>query len=285
MSVVDLHPEELLDKHARGTLSEAERARLEGHVSTCNVCRFELAARLHFRDLEDDEVPLAPPAATTVVPPRARRRRAWVIGLAAALVGGMSFAALELTTLNHAAAPETHATAAGVKRVTPVHPVVTSLPAPNLVVESTTAVVAPHVAAEHVANTLPARAKTASAPELFRAANAARRSDDTERAIGLYKELETRYPKSDEARVSYATVGSLLLDRGDPRSALDGFNHYLSRGDGALGEEALVGRALAFQRLGQHDAEVGAWQEILRRFPASVHARLAKSRLVELGQR
>jgi predicted methyltransferase len=76
-----------------------------------------------------------------------------------------------------------------------------------------------------------------------------------------------------------------MLDRGDPRAALDGFNRYLSRGETALGEEALVGRALSSRKLGARENELAAWQEVLRRFPSSIHAELARSRLADLGER
>jgi TolA-binding protein len=310
MSIVDLHPEELLDKHARGALSETERARLATHVATCSVCRFELAVRV---DLELDvqasralaERPSVPPELAAlpgpdvaVSPPalqpvRARsRRRAWVLGLAAALVGGMSFAALsfELAAPKHDAPVSATSRARRESGSEVATTVATSAPtspsqqavAPNsaLQVASARAEEGDRVTAKGVRT---ARGLGMSAPELFRAANGARRSNDTERAIALYRELETRYPRSEESRVSYATLGSLLLDRGDARSALDGFNQYLARGDSALGEEALVGRALAFQRLGARDGETAAWQEVLRRFPASVHARVAKARLLELA--
>ncbi len=303
MSIVDLHPEELLDKHAQGALTEGEWARLEGHVSTCAVCRFELRARADFALMAVGPVDLAPPDAAAppeldLLPaplaPRRSRRRAWVLGLAAALVGGMSFAALSLELGNPwrarpvgtpGAAP--HGTPA---RAASSHeaalPSVGEAPAS---VEATTQVAAtrPADGERDRARGSPSRAPraTENAAELFRAANAARRVGDTERAVGLYRELQARYPRSEESRVSYATLGSLLLDRGEARSALDGFNQYLSRGDAALGEEALVGRALASQRLGARDGEAAAWQEILRRFPGSVHARLARTRLLELGQR
>lgn len=48
MKVVDLHPEELLDKDARGALSEEERALLQAHLARCETCRFEQAVRADF---------------------------------------------------------------------------------------------------------------------------------------------------------------------------------------------------------------------------------------------
>jgi len=59
MSVVDLHPEELLDKDERGELTADERARLDAHLDRCAACRAEVvlradfAAELHGLDGED----------------------------------------------------------------------------------------------------------------------------------------------------------------------------------------------------------------------------------------
>ena len=53
MNVVDLHPEDLLDRHARGELSPAEADRLERHLAQCESCRLEHQARTHFRSEED----------------------------------------------------------------------------------------------------------------------------------------------------------------------------------------------------------------------------------------
>jgi len=48
---VDLHPEDLFDKEARGTLSVEERERLDLHLRACAVCRFE---RLVMHDVADE---------------------------------------------------------------------------------------------------------------------------------------------------------------------------------------------------------------------------------------
>ena len=308
MSIADLHPEELLDKHARGLLSEQERTRLAAHVATCAVCRFELSARDDFASEASamlgapaDTKHPAPDSSTEELGPAPRlagrsRRRAWVVGVAAALIGGISFAALSSGVLRS-------------ERTTPPTPKTAAHAAPSIATRAAPAPLEQAGAPKEEATTLtppagspgrtddaaqaasreaaPAHATrtTPTAAELFRNANAARRAHDSERAIALYRELEARYPRSEEARVSYATLGTLMLDHGDPRAALDGFNRYLARGETALGEEALVGRALASRKLGAREAEIAAWQEVLRRFPSSIHAELARTRLAELGDR
>jgi TolA-binding protein len=49
MSIHELHPEELIDKAARGSLDASERTKLDRHLSACAVCRFETRARADFR--------------------------------------------------------------------------------------------------------------------------------------------------------------------------------------------------------------------------------------------
>jgi TolA-binding protein len=51
MKVVDLHPEELIDKLNAGELTISERERLASHLAQCSACRFEIGVRA---DLEQD---------------------------------------------------------------------------------------------------------------------------------------------------------------------------------------------------------------------------------------
>jgi|GEM_PF-702264 len=48
MTIIDLHPEDLLEKHALGVLSADETARLSLHLAHCSACRFELLVRDDF---------------------------------------------------------------------------------------------------------------------------------------------------------------------------------------------------------------------------------------------
>lgn len=59
MKIVDLHPEELLDKDARGALSEDERALLDAHLARCETCRFERMVRADFALERSEEVGLS----------------------------------------------------------------------------------------------------------------------------------------------------------------------------------------------------------------------------------
>ncbi len=58
MTISDLHPEDLLDKEARGQLSERERTLLNAHLERCAVCRFQREVRADFDlDLSDEDTP------------------------------------------------------------------------------------------------------------------------------------------------------------------------------------------------------------------------------------
>lgn len=57
MSVVDLHPEDLLDKDAMGDLDATELARLDAHLARCVPCRLERKLRADFRAELSAELP------------------------------------------------------------------------------------------------------------------------------------------------------------------------------------------------------------------------------------
>lgn len=124
-----------------------------------------------------------------------------------------------------------------------------------------------------------------SAAELFAKANEARRANETARAVGLYRELQSKFGSSREASTSRVALGRLLLDReGKAEQARPLFEAYLaSEPSGSLAEEARVGRALACMRLGDSTAERAAWRDLLEHHPSSVHADRARQRLVVLG--
>jgi len=120
---------------------------------------------------------------------------------------------------------------------------------------------------------------------LFADANRARRDGNVDRAVGLYRALQSRYPSSSESELSRALLAQLLLDRGNPEGALAAFDRYLVEDSPALGAEALVGRARALEQLGKSTQAAAAWRQVQSRFPGSVHARLAATRLAALGMR
>jgi hypothetical protein len=118
-----------------------------------------------------------------------------------------------------------------------------------------------------------------SPSSLFDEANAARRRGRMVEAAGLYRDLEARFPASPEAQLSIAVVARMELDLGESAAAAAGFSAYLATGDRALREEAMAGRAMALGRLGRTIDEAAAWRDLLRAYPGSSYATVARTRL------
>ena len=303
MTVVELHPEDLLEKEARGVLDAGERTRLDAHLAHCTTCRMERQLRADFAEELESEFPLEraiglgierasliPPARESVMvlrAPRKRRLRAvWLLAAAAVLVGGAAAAAIgireagrtspgivQASPVQTSALEATHAKAhhASIEAATPA-------PAPAEPVE--TAVAASTLASPHRAvHAVAVAAPIVGPAELFDEASLARRRGDYGRVLDLDRELEQRVPTSREAQVCRAIVGRLLLDRGDPAGAIAKFDAYLAGGAGDLGEEAMVGRATALDRLGRSDEATRAWSALVAAFPESPYAARARARL------
>ena len=111
----------------------------------------------------------------------------------------------------------------------------------------------------------------------------ARRAGWLSEAHQAYGQLLARFAGSREERAAGVLLGQLTLERGQLADALARFEGYLGTdSDGALAEEARLGRALALEQLGQRDDARRAWHELLQRHPGSVHARRARARLESL---
>jgi hypothetical protein len=117
----------------------------------------------------------------------------------------------------------------------------------------------------------------------FRLANEARQAGDHLRAGELYGMLLNRFAGTPEAHASLALFGRMLLDDGNANGALQCFDDYLRNG-GTLREDVMLGRALAFQRIGPRAAsdEARAWSALLDAYPGTVHTARARRRLLEL---
>ena len=287
--------EDLSVRARRGSLSETERRNFEhARASSASVnvahqvgCDFDRIGAVRPSDDEliarvVDKVARAPRSAVA-------RRRGFRLGLilAATLAATSAGAALWSARdepRENSSVPAHSAAVRGPER--PAEHRSASDPAPST--EPTK--VEQSVKSEHVAAPLPAtesRSHAVEAPEpvsaksLFRDANAARRDGDFGRATALYAELERKFPRSDEARLSHVSVGKLLLSNGSVAEAERHFRAYLTSGGGALAEEALVGRAQSLRALGRAAEESQVWQELLKRFPASVYATRARQQLAE----
>ena len=308
MSVVDLHPEDLLEKDAQGSLEAAERARLEAHLAHCTACRMERQLRADFADELEAEMPLdrvvglGIEQAPLVVPapreslivargPRRRRHRAvWLLAAAVLLIGGAAAAAMGLNETRWApfrAAPAVAAqvlppAAATHPKTHGIAPPKVDVPEPEPVALTSEAIVPAATAAlrQPPVHASPVAAASVIGPaELFDEATDARRHGDYGRVLDLDGELEHRYPTSREAQVSRQIIGRLLLDRGNPTGALARFDSYLAAGAGDLAEEAMVGRATALDRLGRSDEATHAWSAVAAAFPDSPYAARARARL------
>lgn len=298
MTRIDLHPEDLLDRAARGVASFADLARLEQHLAECAVCRVERAllvqAARDVAPLRDEKLRMArltrDVSARLASPTarRARRRGALIAGalLAVCVAGAAAAATLVIVRRDATLPPATSALAP------PASPVRQLPQEPPPSVDTAPAEVAPAPSVEAPSKRDPAPTRShvlavepASASDLFSLANQARRDGKVTEAARLYRSLQEHFAGSTEELVSRVSLGRLLLDRlGDSRGALVQFNSYLASPAGtALREEAMVGRALALGRLGRAAEERAAWQALLDSWPKSTHRKRAQARLSELG--
>lgn len=333
MNAPDLHPEELLDRAAQGTLSDEQRATLDRHLAVCAVCRFEQQARADFQaddaaaaDVNLDSMVTA--ALAGIQRPARKRvssRTGMLIAASLSVIAFSSFAAVaqwtgvlprlieKLTVSEPAPEPSAPVHPHGPRAVAPViepaaeetrAPVEGEMKpeppaAPEPVAAPVTHVPSPSRTAPpvQVASVTPNREpstpeipETAVKPKppppdassLFASANDARTHGDRVGAVAMYRDLLLRFPSSDEANVTHAALGRLLLDLGDDRGALAELRAYLAGGDTALREEALVDCALASGKLGDIVDERDCWKTLLDAYPASVHAGRARGRLGEL---
>jgi anti-sigma factor RsiW len=323
LHVVGLHPEELLDRAQRGQLSEQERARLDAHLAHCAACRVEQQMRADFAEELEQEVEVRLPnlaglaehaaQAPVPVPQRTAVRRsrkvqtAWLL-VAAALVfasaaagagarGRTWFRLMTSSFVSEPAPAQTPVESTGTKPAAVARPVGVSPKGPDgPLVEELEAATPPNSPAVAVAPAQTAespRPAPSGAAHLFDAERAARVRGDYAKVMYIHQELLSRYPGSREALVSRATVGQLLLDRGDPAAALASFEAYLAGGLGVsrnlesgspggrseeLTELSMVGRATALDRLGRGEEARRAWRALLIAFPDTPYAKHAAAR-------
>jgi len=288
----DLHPEELLDKAAAGTLTDAERTWLDGHLAQCAVCRFEAKAKADFAAAVepeavvnvDDVVARALAGMPQREPARARGGRRFGAMTAAAVMffAVASFAAVGQVTgvlpkmIAKIVSGRGHEPEPVPARETPKAPAPVVAPPP---VEAQVVVPeSPEPAPAPVVAPRPARrvvVPALGAAELFAEGNGARVRGDLAAAALRYRDLLARFPSSDEAQLTRAVLGRMLLDSGDCRGALEQLEAYLSSGDPTLREEAMAARARCLGVLGRTDDAAAAWSALAAEFPDSLHARHA----------
>jgi hypothetical protein len=304
---------------ARGSFPEAERRACEVHVSSCDDCRMVARLHADVTVLGDlrpgdEKVVTSAVEGTLARLDRTRsaaggRRRAMPGLLVIVLVAGSSagaFAARKhLAWLMSAtgdvlfARPRTHPDPAAAQAVRHANRGIRvaaagTEPSPARFPEP-----APGPAAAPVQSVAPRKSGLAGSPEsraspaprpfllpvsgarqLLADGTAARALGERAVAVGIFRQLQARYPSSPEALVSLISSGHLLLDRGDFAGALAEFGAYRERSPaGSLAEEALDGLARAFAGLARFDEERRAWRELMARFPRSAYSPRARARL------
>lgn len=205
-------------------------------------------------------------------------RGVWLLAAAAVLVAGVAGA--RYWKRHPSPSAQLGVTVAPAATVNQAAEAPTTVPAAGTEVPTDTVDVSPIQDKSKARTPLSSDARETAA-QVFAEANDLRRTGNDSQAIATYRKVERLFPGSPEAEQSYATLGSLLMEHGSPQEALGQFDHYIERG-GPLLVDVLVGKAGALQRLGRAAEERRTWETLLERFPKSVHAARAKTRLAEL---
>jgi tetratricopeptide (TPR) repeat protein len=303
MTAPDLHPEDLIDRDEQGLLAADERSRLDDHVRRCVACRLARMARVDFEreaELQPNPFEVRRVVDRLLMPPTERRPASRVrsaalgrvlLAAALALVAGFVAAAVGP---GHARPGPPSIVATNV-RASPVHRpgFAPAVPPPSgaEVATATPNESWPPTLARPLSEKVrdapvppPEHAELPRASVLFEDAAVAQRAGDRVRAASLYKSLIAGYPQSPEAHTALAVFGRVLLDDGDDDAAVALFDRYL-QSNGVLEQDALVGRALALERLGRVGDASQAWNHLLRAYPDSAHASRARSHLLTLAKR
>ena len=290
------HPEELIDRAQRGGLPPAEQATLDRHLADCPVCagqvslaprlERELAAQprdelIYQRALERamQRIQRAPSLGRRRALPRWSRWAAAAVLLVVGVTGAAAVVSRRIWTRPPAQPPVSVAAPPA-----PVRPVEAPPPAPEAPAPPEAPLVKPAPAAPRS----PHPAVTAAT--LFEQGEALRREGRVGAAIATYRRLQTTFPTTAEAHLSFALAGQLLLKQGRPGEALAQFDRHLDSAEqlddvGGVGEEALAGRADALEQLHRAAEAATAWKRLLARYPRSVYADKARARLDQLTER
>lgn len=123
--------------------------------------------------------------------------------------------------------------------------------------------------------------------DLLQQANRLRAEGRFREAAEVYARVSARFPGSLSAYAATVAAASLMREHlGRPRRAQMLYRQALrTRPDGALSLEARQGLALAYQDLGEREAEARVLSELARRHPDSPAARRARERLDVLRNR
>jgi hypothetical protein len=121
------------------------------------------------------------------------------------------------------------------------------------------------------------RSEEATPAALFTRANTLRRVGQNSEALGLYQAIIDKFPSAPEAPLSRLALAKLLAGSNPARALV----HYqvLASHTGPLRAEGLWGVAEAARLLGQTAVEQRALGELIREFPSSPYAVVARERI------
>lgn len=295
MTACEIHPESLFDALRAGRATKDDLQRLRVAAKGCVVCRVELIeASAALQESYDVSPALANAHAQRAMaalfpasgkdvyalrrPEKNRLRMRNVSAIALILFASSAVAAVTAYVVTRSPIDQS------ARPPAPGRP--SGKPAVSLVSTKQPAqLMASIEARDDVSPPFPSRVNDAGPETMLRRANLARRQGHSKMASKLYRQLIVQHPLSREAMSAHVFHGRLLLDRlGQPAAALVAFRTYLSSAQrGTLTEDALVGQALALERLGRRSAARAAWQRILATSPSSVSALRAKAALTALS--
>jgi TolA-binding protein len=285
---------ELAMRARRGTLTTSSQLAFEAHLSECESCRMDQQL---LADLDEDAAVeirdgarlerLAAAARSWAGARREqgvalrsvqrRHPRAWAAAAALLLAGTAAAAWWTVRPAAHSPQP------APVRQ--PAPPTHTARPPVPVEFPPAVALGAANPGLLAAAPASPQRARSSprvTAATLLRQAGEARKAGEAERAVALYRKLRADFAGSPEALLARVPLGGLLLERGRSREALAELDGYLDVAPtGALLPEALYGRARALAAMGETAEAQRTWRRLLRDFPASAYAPLARRRIGE----
>lgn len=284
----------------RAELPSLEQAELEAlldaqpeehfwHLAACAVDTEEAEAADDSAAIARVLARLAQEAPRSEVVVLRRRFPVWLAAAAAALVVAATAAAVvsvqRARERSASQSARASATQSGTVRQVPRAALTNAVPssdtrAPLLapVAEAPSALVPTPSSNASVAPSAPAVPR--SAAQLLSDAGRARREGFANQAATLLESLQARYPNAPEAVTADITLGSLKLQSGATRVALQHFDRYLQRAPGgSLAPEAMWGRSQALSRMGNGAAAHQTLLDLVRRYPASPYASSANAKL------
>lgn len=238
-----------------------------------------LVARINSRALAALGARAAPVRA-----PAKRRTVMLLVAAAVLLVAGLAGAWLGGARL---APRSTPAAASGSAAVKSVKPKPVAKPKPSAVIEPVTPVVPLEEEIEPIAPTPPPSACASpirelkppapeAASELFMRANRLRRQGRAGEAAVLYQQLLEQYPNAREVGPTRLALGKYLQAK-QPERALAQYRALAGAG-GVLRAEALWGISEIATARGERSVAVNALTDLLREFPDSPYAEVARER-------